>query len=655
MADSSVDPTKTNSGTLWQNFLADVDTALSDLNTKLTQTLSTDTTDLGVFMSSEASLNSKATEFGGPPPFAKKPDWNEILSTNPDPKSKGVHFYTIIKNVLSLQTLADDEQNILSIDLLSTIHDAFLAAYTTKKPVTQEDFVDWIGTTIISLEKSLDVDHQSAILVALNDVVYKASSLSGPSWSAFETAPAAPAQPATPAPAPSVAEGELSADASAGTPAPPAPAAAPPTPAPAGSPSPCSASGATGIWPQNFCPAIWGVITQTTNSNDKIERLTQAILKALVTSLKSYDPNDESSVRDWIETTITGISQNMLSNEQREELITDLEYAVTQIFPQPDQSYFYKHLQTLLHHNIFNSSATTQTTGGTQPVQPSGIEQILQSFFAGKTNSTSITSADIKSLEKAISGEIKKGITKTFNGLADQGAQGELISATYDRQVITRISDFASNLINKLSNDLDLDIPNNSSQSVKAAQGVTSAAVSFRQFANSLVDLSTAFAGEGNRQKSKGANYLAVQQQVNGPSTDPSHSSLEDIANALYLGTGKPEPLIKQSEFNGVQLAAITAGLQTSLKKLLLSDQQDALSALNSMKQQTSTYQDQKYKDYKQDADNYFASLDQYISSRQQFEFDQFNRQIIQQSMDNLTEMIETGELSSISASLAGK
>ena len=237
----------------------------------------------------------------------------------------------------------------------------------------------------------------------------------------------------------------------------------------------------------------------------------------------------------------------------------------------------------------------------------------------------------------------------------DQGTQGELMSATYDRQIITRISDYTSNLLNELNNDLDKEIPKNSSQSLKAAKDITSAAVAFRNFSESLLYLLTVFNDEGNRTTSStGSNYQAVKQKISGPSSNkPQLGNLEDLANAIYHGTGKPEPLVKQAEYYGVQLAALTAGLNTSLQKLLISEKKDAITALSNLKQNVDTLYHKKYSDYSTDSSKYFSDLDTYISNRQNWEMDQFNMTMIQDSMDQLTAMIETGELGFEKDSLA--
>ena len=190
------------------------------------------------------------------------------------------------------------------------------------RPNDQETFVDWIGSTIIDLEKSLDMVKQRDILLKLNDLIFKANDLTAAPWDEFESDEAGGGGPVEP---------------------------------PTGTnPSPCTTKGGTGIWPQVFCQAIWDILSDEKEEEEKIEEETKAILKRLSSSLKNYDPTNEESVRNWIQTTITGLPGSMVSNFKKDELIADLEFAVTQIFPQPDKSYFYSNFQTLLFQNIYN-------------------------------------------------------------------------------------------------------------------------------------------------------------------------------------------------------------------------------------------------------------------------------------------------------------
>lgn len=662
--------TPTDSSTMWQNFLTDIDKDLNEINKEMVKIQGQDSDDMKNFTQDEATLTSVAAEFGGAPPFPKKPDWKEILSTDFTTSHKGVHFGTIIYDVLSEKTVEEDEKAIREINILQTIHDAFQKNYTTSRPSNLEEFADWIGTSILDLEKDLDVATQGKVLVELNDLIFKAgeSALQQAPWTEFDSG----------------GDTNLSLHGMGTT-----------------GFNPCHGSNNTGIWPERFCSPIWNILMGNAGEEQKIMDKTLKILKTLSATLTKYNPNDEASVRNWIQDTITGLQSNIVSNFQKEELIANLEFAVIKIFPQPDESFFYSNFQELLYQNIYSPPKMDQTTqkllddikrqqelidqhedllkddelklgtadhhlstgetgfetGGTgeptppsfNPFQHQGVKQVLEQFF--KHHELFISNKDKKKLEKDIINVIKIGITDTFSYLVDQGTQGELMTATYDRQIISRIVDYTTNLLNNLNTDLDQDIPKNGSNSLTAAQDVTAAAVAFRQYSDTLLAMKVAFDGERNRQVKDsttggGYNYQKVSKLIDGPnSDDPNLATVKDLANAVYLGTGAPQPLVKQAEYYGVQLAAITAGLQTSLQKLLINDQSAAISALANLKQNAEALFDEKYKAYQTDASTYFTDLDNYISSRQQYKFDQMNRDIVYNSLQQLTGLIERGEV----------
>ncbi|MEN0005877.1 MAG: hypothetical protein AAF798_17135, partial [Bacteroidota bacterium] len=601
-------------------------------------------------------------KFGGPPPYSKQPDWKEILSTDFQ-HAKGIHFGTIIFNTLAEKSVSEEQQGIREVALLKTIYTTFSNNYTTLHPGNLEDMIDWIGSSIIDLEKEIDAQIQTDLLNKLNRVVFQAGESaisSDPSWQQFNSSP------------------EFKIDTSKIN---------------TTDFNPCAGTNGKGIWPEYFCLVVWEELSQFIEREIKVYEDTIQILKRLSSTLKGYDPDAEESVRNWVQNTINDLPSTWVSNFQKEELVTNLEFAITDIFPQPDESFFYNNFGIELYRNIYNPPKVdpeterllkdiqqqqqmiqdakdqvqreeealgfgtgtgfdtgTGTGTGEDPMpiatklQQPGIKQILDSFF--QSYDIYVTPKQVKGLEKQISDTIKAGIKSTFDNLVDMGTQGQLLSATYDRQLISRISDYTTNLLNKLSIDLDKDIPTNGSKSLAAAQEITATSVSFRNYAEALLSIKDQFEGEMDRQTGGGMNYHAVSQQINGPNpNNPSLATIEDLAEAVFLGSGSPQPMVKQAEYFGVQLAAVTAGLQTSLQKLLLSDQSAAIKALANLKQNAENNFQEKYTMYNSDATNYFNDLDDYIEARQQYAFDMNNRDIIQQSLDKLATMIAIGEI----------
>lgn len=269
------------------------------------------------------------------------------------------------------------------------------------------------------------------------------------------------------------------------------------------------------------------------------------------------------------------------------------------------------------------------------------IEQILRNNYVYDPSSIA------GSLEHAIEKIVQIAIAYTFNNLAEFGAQGQLMSSTYDYQMISRVSDYTMALINALEKDYEVNIPKNSANALTAAQDITSAAVAFRNFAISLTDLESAFDSENNHitnpTSAAGKNYNQIKNLITN-NANPYVKTLEDLGETAYLSTKTSNvPLVKTAELNAVKLASSTAGLNTSLSKLLTSEQAAAIAALKNMKDNAKANFGVVYQNYNREAENYFTQLDNYISANQDFNLDIFQLESIQNAINSVSTAIATG------------
>ncbi len=295
----------------------------------------------------------------------------------------------------------------------------------------------------------------------------------------------------------------------------------------------------------------------------------------------------------------------------------------------------------------------------TQPAYSAnnGMKYLIENIL-GISNITGTPTAQQKAmmpfaakLENAFKQVVRIAISKTFNDLPEYGAQGQLMSSTYDYQMISRISDYTTALVDELKTDYNSFIPTNSSNALAAAQEITAAAVAFREFSMSLPALTDAFKSELNHTASGssansalvGNNYTQIKNLIeNDPNT--SLTDLSKLADAVYLSTNKSKvPLIKIAELEGVTLASSTAGLNTSLSKLLTGEQSSAMNSLENMKKNAKANFDSAYKNFNTKADAYFTEMDSYITAKQDFNYDMLKLEAVNNALNTLTQVIETG------------
>ncbi len=600
---------------------------LDELQTKEVSDAVAENTALNQFIQAEGNMNSISAEFGGPSPFFKVPDWNTYQKK----------FKPIIKRVLEEKTASQQEHKIIQEQLEETIKNQFLEVYNqskipSKNPTGKsalQPYVDWVQDAIIQLGTQITQNSQQVLMDSFmfdktNGVITNEANLGKATWKNFEDPKSVTKKN------------------------------------PAG----------TGIWPSHFLPLVQAFL-KTKDGPDVINHEVDEILNRLHVNLSQYDLANEESIRAWIVATITGLSKAVgITNLQKEELIAELEQVVTKLFPQADGTFFYDSFQEILYKNIINPTTlsptltelkdnlsepdqegtTSETTDATaDPNEPaktsakpifltpsitSGLSQIVEMFFAQHKYPKSLAILLTRNIEAAI----KLAIANSFNDLSEHGSQGSLLSTTYDYQRIARISNYATTLISELTNDLNLEIPKNSKESLDAAKSITAAAVSFREFSTSLSQLQASFENE-TKHTAAGANYKQIEKLVLH-NENSKLSTLEDLGNYIYTGNGAPNPLIKQAEFQGVKIAAESAGLNLSLQKILITEEKDAQKALTKLQANAELAFNNILKTYANDAKSYFTGMGDFINKKQEFAYDELKHNAIIDAKDVLSEIM---------------
>ncbi|MEL6864433.1 MAG: SprB repeat-containing protein [Bacteroidota bacterium] len=769
-------------------------TILDNLQTQAQADATAESTVVNTLIQAEGSLVSKSTSFGGPSPNFTSPTW--AGSTGPNGAlSYKTTFKPVIHTVLSQKTAAQDEQAINMTELQTNLINVFKGVYNNFPPtgkqinaaMTTEIGIPWVQDSIIQASNYLAVLDQENLLYTLTTAILGGSGLpTDPTWD--------------------------------------------------------GSNDAYGPW---ITAQIQAYFNQPQNQpqGQDVTKLTSQVLNLLQSTMSQYQLSNEESVMEWVSTTIsTAPSTVPITNLQKQELVGALEQAIMNMFPQPDKSFFYSNLQTVLQQNIFNppvstvlsskitppsplqvlltnvnstkanggsitayasggqvptsgysyqweqitnpgqkpvvttnvgtptttpsvsslapgqyrvlvtdskttitsdpievfnsnlnlklkansqqnvstnggsdGSATVSATGGsgsltfswknldsqatqngtttgksnsatgltagtylvtvtdsaspavsaaiqvviTQPQITSftnnGIKYVIEKILGVTTNTNNPTNvanmALATQLESSIKEVIQLAIANTFNNLVEYGAQGQLMSSTYDYQMISRIADYVSALIDELKADYNNYIPTNSSNALTAAQNITSTAVAFRDFADSLSGITSAFKSELNHPTNSNAQagqpgytYNQISNLINHYPSNNNLANLSQLANKIYLSTSAGDvPLIKTAELEGVTLASSTAGLNTSLSKLLTGEQSTALSSLTKMKQNAKTNFDTAYTNFNTAATAYFSELDNYISANQTFNYDMLKLNAVNNALNELTKAIEQG------------
>ncbi|MEO1513390.1 MAG: hypothetical protein AAFV95_00200 [Bacteroidota bacterium] len=762
-------------------FEKDLQKILMGLQTKINSNASDEAKALNTFIQAESTLISKSTDFGGPSPYFISPTWEGSKTPNGS-KSYKKSFEPIIKRVLSEKTAGQDISEENQLQLVQNLINIFKVVYTrmdianAKDPFDTTLLLKFVGDSIFESATYLSIQDQEGLFnqMTANIVAKK------------------------------------------------------------GLPTDKTFDGSNKAFKPWLTKEITTYLDTISKDGPDIDKMTQRVLSLLHSTLSKYKP-DEDSIREWVHDTIVNAPKSVgLTNLQKEELVGALEQEVTLLFPQPDASFFFSNIQTILLQNINNPPVTTTmskriigtppprpltvmvtnvntgsnkgsltavASGGTPPVanqytyawskidgststpitentatinnlspgtyqvivsdgtntatsskvevykstlslqlenqtnptlyglsdgkatveasggktpytftwtnvdskavlsnndkntpkdtvsaagagtysvvvkdnsnaeatilvtfqeppysQNNGIKYVIDTILDVKHDDKNpMTSKDKKilsaKLDNALKQVIKISISKTFDDLPEYGSQGRLLSSTYDYQLVSRLSDYTTGLINEMKNDFNSFIPTNSSNALKSAQEITAAAVAFRNLAISLPAIEEAFDSEGNHITGKGKNIKAGQPGYNYNQVynlifnypNKELKTLKMLANAAYMSTGKKVPLVKKAEYEGVTLASSTAGLNTSLSKLLTGEQSTALNSLSNMKNKAKANFNAAYKDFDKTAQAYFSEMDSYIEANQDFNFDMLKLDAVQNALDTLNKVIEKG------------
>ncbi|WP_018970914.1 hypothetical protein [Rubritalea marina] len=253
---------------------------------------------------------------------------------------------------------------------------------------------------------------------------------------------------------------------------------------------------------------------------------------------------------------------------------------------------------------------------------------------------------------------VEKAVSSVFIGLSEQGIQGQMISTSYDYQLINRISNYTSTLLEQLDKHYDEDVPTNSTESIAAAQSITAASVSFKNYADDLHALDQSYtdaASTTNKDSGRSTQQLDLYfkgNQSKGTEADWA-ASLDDVANAIYGSSGKKEALILTAEYDAVRLAADAAGFSSNLNDEFLQDRSSAEAALNSLLTNAKQLFDTAQTSYDKLSGEYFDALSTYTASKESYLIDEALSTAYSSALSGLTSIMENGNVSYEADSMA--
>ena len=593
-----------------KKFQQDLFSMMNNLQAAISNAAANETATLNKLIEAEEKMTAAAVDFGGPSPNFTAPSWAGASPPN-ERKSFAKIFQPIIKQVLSQRTASEAEHTIdwetKKIDLLFVFENAFNALGDPKIGKGDlELLLIWVENAIIESSMFLSVAEQEGILNQMaNDLLKPSSNIPRPTGTSFDG------------------DGDSSY--------------------------------------RNWVIKEFEKYKQLFKAHDAdAEELTKQLLDLLESTRSEYPLNSKKSIRTWIHTSIrTAPSTIQITSLQKEELIDALEQEINPIFPQADAAFFYDHLQKRLFQNIINPPTSTPSSSPLLAPEKSsfldsaipnpdvdGIKSVIDRILLIKEDSTEEYQSIAKNLESTFKELIQKGIRETFNQLPAYGAQGQLMSSTYDYQLMSRISDYSTALVEELKLDYNHFIPANSSNALTAAQEITSASVSFIAFASSLSAVSTAFKKEVNYTKALGpaATIAAEVKKLIENDTYSPYRTLQDLANATYL-SDRPdhEPVIKAAEQEAVSLASFSAGFKASFDRFLSGAETVGLTALANRKERGETNFEAAYKNYDAKAKKYFAARNDYVAAKQTFKYDALKLKALQNTLTNFSTAMEKG------------
>ena len=590
----------------WEAFMSSVEEELKRIQSDKVDAVQLETEQLNTFVGYEHRLFTKAMELGGIPLDHSPINWDKILSVPPN--EAGI-FYQIILATLAEPTFDDISNKLDHVEALRLLHDAFAQSYKEAhpKPSSEEELIYWVSDTVIRLTDVIPTELQLKLLTdtvdGLNAIIF-AADLRTSHWNNFEK------------------------------------------------PEEESGGKARGIWPEHFAPAIEKLLNREDEAGKDIEENARRVIRVLKAKSPSYSLSLEVAARSWVQGSIMGMKpEKWLTNERKREMIANLEKEITSLFPQPDKAYFYDNFQDALFQHLFDPAATTTLANSGFAVKKQdqeskiklsdsehqaavGVKRVLDEWLEQYTQGVS---EEIKEeLRQSVARTIQQALVAGFEHLPLQGSQGALLTATYQRQTITRITTYLTDLLNDLAADLEKEIPANAKSSLSTAQNITSAAVSYRQFAEGLQNMNLTFKEERVR---TAPDYDQMKAYMSGSDVPGEADSITDLAQLIYTGITEPEPFVKTAEAEGVQIAALASGLKTFLESNLKTDQAAALASLAVLNENALQGFTAKANTFASDIDNYFRSLPDFIQARRDFEQTNENAQIIEQVLENLTQI----------------
>ena len=431
---------------------------------------------------------------------------------------------------------------------------------------------------------------------------------------------------------------------------------------------------------------------------------------------------NESEITTWIETTVANLAtKQIVTQTQADMLNSGLIDEVMKLFPIPDKISFYETFQDNLKDALLNlpsianmydgTSAPGSSTGDSEPhdkkhhhkkskddkkhhhkktkddghglrhiidhdVSPTSLKAAAQNVISnlkpGQTNPVaqaildSTSASDLSAITKQLGTNllndtedvVDKAISNVFITLSEQGVQGQMISTSYDYQLIYRISNYTSTLLTQLDKHYDKDVPANSSESIAAAQSITAASVSYRNYANDLDALNESYqraAQSSNANSGRSTKQLDLYFNGNKSSgADPAWAeSLVNISDAIYSSGSSEEALILTSEYDAVQLAANAAGFDSNLSDEFLQERSNAEAALNNLLTNTQQLFKTTQTSYDTLASDYFSALATYTEAKEAYLIDEAVSTAYDSALAGLTDIIESGNIGFDSASLA--
>jgi len=430
--------------------------------------------------------------------------------------------------------------------------------------------------------------------------------------------------------------------------------------------------------------------------------------------------SDETEIDTWIESTVSNlVTKQTITQMQGDFLNSGLIDKVMNLFPIPDKISFYDTFQDNLtksllnlpgiqssgsHSEVNNNTSANSNQSATKSkseskgesnVETTGVSDghglrhavdtnissvnlvsvansVLSNLKLGQTNSVASAivnsdsandiSAITKELHSALTSDIETIVTKAidnvFISLSEQGVQGQMISTSYDYQLINRITSYTSTLLTQLDKHYDEDIPANSAQSIAAAQSITAASVSYRNYEEDLKALNNSYQDAGsssNKNSDRSTNELDLYFKGNSAAGNhsPWAESLVNVSNAIYSSSSNNEALILESEYDAVQLAANAAGFDSNLSDEFLQERTSTEAALNDLLTNTQQLFTTTQTSYDTLSKEYFTALATYTESKESYQIDEAVNMAYDSALAGLTSILETGTIEYGSASMA--